>query len=78
MKFLFKFEPLEVAVLIPTIIIGIIFFITFLVLIFIGSLANGWHYAIDGYVGAILVLLCWHFTDIYIIFHRKNSANTTR
>ncbi len=28
-------------------------------LTFVGSLALGWHYAIDGYAGALLALLCW-------------------
>ena len=32
---------------------------TFLALIFIGSIELGWHYAIDGYLGAFGAWLCW-------------------
>jgi hypothetical protein len=32
---------------------------TFAALIFIGSVALGWHYAVDGYVAALLVWLIW-------------------
>ena len=31
----------------------------FLVLILAGSVALGWHYAVDGYLGAAIALLFW-------------------
>ena len=31
----------------------------FALLIFIGSVYTGWHYALDGYVSAIVVLIIW-------------------
>jgi membrane-associated phospholipid phosphatase len=36
--------------------------IAFAVLIFLGSLYSGWHYAIDGYVGVSLAALCMWLT----------------
>jgi hypothetical protein len=34
--------------------------LVFLVLILCGSVALGWHYAIDGYISIILVIVLWH------------------
>ena len=34
-------------------------FLAYVVLIMMGSVHLGWHYAIDGYVGAALAVLCW-------------------
>ena len=31
----------------------------FAALIFVGSIHLGWHYAIDGYAGAAVALVCW-------------------
>ncbi len=31
----------------------------FAVCIMIGSVLLGWHYAVDGYVGAAIAVLCW-------------------
>ena len=28
-------------------------------LFFVGSVATGWHYAVDGYAGLLLALVCW-------------------
>jgi hypothetical protein len=36
-----------------------IFFTVYLGLIFVGSIYFGWHYAIDGYVGALVTVLLW-------------------
>jgi protein-S-isoprenylcysteine O-methyltransferase Ste14 len=35
--------------------------VLFALLILVGSVHLGWHYALDGYVAIILVLLCWQF-----------------
>lgn len=35
------------------------FTVPFALLILIGSVMLGWHYAVDGYVGAALAVLCW-------------------
>jgi len=35
--------------------------VLFVLLILLGSVHLGWHYALDGYVAIILVLLCWQF-----------------
>lgn len=35
------------------------FFVGFSVSIFIGSILLGWHYAVDGYLGGLVALLCW-------------------
>jgi len=47
-------------------------FIMYAILIQIGSVHLGWHYAIDGYVSIILTLLIWHFVSRYLNF-RKTS-----
>jgi len=31
----------------------------FSLIIFVGSVSLGWHYAVDGYVGAAMALTCW-------------------
>jgi hypothetical protein len=36
---------------------------TYAFLIQIGSVHLGWHYAIDGYIGAICVIILWYFVD---------------
>lgn len=33
------------------------------VLTFLGSLVTGWHYAVDGYAGLLLAILCWHLGE---------------
>jgi len=35
------------------------FTVPFALLILMGSVVLGWHYAVDGYAGAVIALLCW-------------------
>jgi membrane-associated phospholipid phosphatase len=37
---------------------------------FVASVALGWHYALDGYVGAILACVIWWFAGRITIGHR--------
>ncbi len=46
-------------------------FATFTFLIFLGSIHLGWHYAIDGYFGAALAVVCWWLTGRLIAWHRR-------
>lgn len=50
-----------------------IFFWAFLGFIFVGSIHLGWHYAIDGYVGAIVTIAIWWGTELA----RLRSCKTT-
>jgi len=43
----------------------------FAVLILIGSVMLGWHYAIDGYVGAVLVVPVWWFSGRFLAALRR-------
>jgi len=36
------------------------------VVIFIGSIVLGWHYAVDGYISILMVILIWHITNTVI------------
>jgi membrane-associated phospholipid phosphatase len=36
------------------------------VVIFIGSVVLGWHYAVDGYAGALVALACWKATGWWV------------
>ena len=40
-----------------------IFFAAATVLTFYGSLVTGWHYAVDGYAGLLLAVLCWRLGE---------------
>ena len=42
------------------------FFTVYLILMFVGSVHLGWHYAIDGYVGALVTLLLWWLVGKFI------------
>ncbi len=46
------------------------FSIVFAVLIFLGSIHLGWHYAVDGYAGALVALACWKIAGWWV----KRSA----
>ena len=37
--------------------------IIYALLIFIGSVTTGWHYAIDGYAAAVIALVACYFAD---------------
>ena len=37
------------------------FTVPFAGLILIGSIVLGWHYAVDGYAGGVLAVICWWF-----------------
>ena len=41
----------------------------------VGSVHLAWHYAVDGYVGAILVVALWHLIG-YLL--RRNTPSITR
>ena len=43
-----------------------IFYIAFFVLILIGSIYLGWHYAVDGYVAIIITWILWHCSSFLI------------
>ena len=34
--------------------------------IFVGSIVLGWHYAVDGYAGALIALACWKFSGWWL------------
>jgi len=38
----------------------------FAVVIFLGSIILGWHYAVDGYVGAALAAACWYISGYLV------------
>jgi membrane-associated phospholipid phosphatase len=38
----------------------------FLVLVMLGSIQLGWHYAVDGYIGLIGAWLCWHVAGFVV------------
>ena len=38
----------------------------FSALIFLGSIHLGWHYAVDGYAGALVALLCWKLSGLWV------------
>ncbi len=38
----------------------------FAALIFIGSIQLGWHYAVDGYAGALVALACWKLSGLWV------------
>jgi len=40
-----------------------LFFAAATVLTFYGSLVTGWHYAVDGYAGLLLAVLCWRLGE---------------
>ncbi len=45
----------------------------FAVLILIGSVMLGWHYAVDGYVGAVLVMPVWWFSGRFLAALRRTA-----
>ena len=45
--------------------------VLFAVMIFLGSVHLGWHYAIDGYAGAVLAVLFWKLSGMMISWHRR-------
>ena len=42
------------------------FLVLFFIIILIGSVYLGWHYAIDGYAGALLAWGLWRFSDLLV------------
>ena len=42
------------------------FTIAFSLSIFIGSIVLGWHYAVDGYAGALIALACWKLSGWWL------------
>jgi membrane-associated phospholipid phosphatase len=47
----------------------------FALAIFFGSIMLGWHYAVDGYAGALIALLCWWASGKYLR-HRFPEGQT--
>jgi PAP2 superfamily len=48
----------------------------FALTIFIGSIVLGWHYAIDGYAGAAIAIVCWWASGKYLKkFHVEGKAS---
>jgi hypothetical protein len=45
-------------------------------LILVGSVALGWHYAVDGYIGAAIALLFWHVAGWAV--KRSRGQQSTR
>lgn len=48
--------------------------VLFAVLIFLGSILLGWHYAVDGYAGALIALGCWKLTGWWLDRHSAAAA----
>jgi membrane-associated phospholipid phosphatase len=46
----------------------------FAVLIFIGSIHLGWHYAIDGYAGAAVAVVCWWAAGKIVDWDRRKRG----
>jgi hypothetical protein len=42
------------------------FSFAFAVMIFVGSIMLGWHYAVDGYAGALIALACWKLSGWWV------------
>jgi hypothetical protein len=50
------------------------FFMLFAALIMIGSVHLGWHYAIDGYVGALIAYLSWKASGYLVHWERRRRG----
>ena len=46
----------------------------FAFLIFIGSIHLGWHYAIDGYAGAVVAVVCWWVAGKIVDWDRRQRG----
>ena len=46
----------------------------FAALIFVGSIHLGWHYAIDGYAGAAVALICWWMAEKIVDWDRRQRG----
>ena len=46
----------------------------FAFLIFIGSIHLGWHYAIDGYAGAAIAIICWWVSGKIVDWDRRKRG----
>jgi membrane-associated phospholipid phosphatase len=46
----------------------------FAFLIFIGSIHLGWHYAIDGYAGAAIAVVCWWVSGKIVDWDRRKRG----
>jgi len=44
----------------------------------IGSVVLAWHYAIDGYAGALLAMMCWHAAPKYLALFNRQPQQTAR
>ncbi len=49
-------------------------FTVFAALIFVGSIHLGWHYAIDGYAGAAVALVCWWVSGKIVDWDRRKRG----
>lgn len=49
-------------------------FSVFAALIFVGSIHLGWHYAIDGYLGAAVALVCWWLAGKIVAWDRRRRG----
>lgn len=48
----------------------------FAAIIFVGSIALGWHYAVDGYAGALLTVLTWKIVGFWLHRHGPSDLVT--
>ena len=49
----------------------------FAIMIFIGSVHLGWHYAVDAYLGAAITIIIWWFAGKAAVWSDKSSAART-
>jgi membrane-associated phospholipid phosphatase len=45
----------------------------FLILVMLGSIQLGWHYAVDGYIGLVGAWLCWHLAG-FVVARRQSKT----
>jgi membrane-associated phospholipid phosphatase len=50
------------------------FTIIFAITIFLGSILLGWHYAVDGYAGALIAIACWKLSGWWVARTAKAAA----